>query len=154
MKVNKLALYIKKARVTAEASPDSETQVGSILISKDTQSAISEGYNGFMRGADDEHLPKTRPAKYEVMIHAEKNLIYNAARNGVRTSNCFIVQTHSPCIDCARALYQSGIDLVYFEIKHGCLDDLMKAPDMQITCEPIDKYFKLTIKPNRGVSGN
>lgn len=148
MKQNKLMLYIKRALVTAESSPDAETKVGSILISKSTGSVISEGYNGFVRGANDDALPKTRPGKYDYVIHAEQNLIYNAARNGVRTDACFIVQTHSPCVACARALYQSGIDTVYFKNYYPGTDKIKDLGDLKLVYTEFGEFTKIVISPN------
>jgi dCMP deaminase len=149
MKQNKLQLYIKRALVTSESSPDSETKVGSILISKSTGSVISEGYNGFVRGANDEALPKERPEKYKYVIHAEQNLIYNAARNGVRTDNCYIVQTHSPCVSCARALYQSGIDTVYYKTNYPGTDQIKNLGDLKLEYTEYEEFTKIVISPNK-----
>lgn len=148
MKQEKLQLYIKRALVTAESSPDAETKVGAILVSKSTGSVISEGYNGFVRGANDEALPKTRPAKYDFVIHAEQNLIYNAARNGVRTDACFLVSTHSPCVNCARALYQAGIDTVYFKNYYPGTDNVQILGDLKLEYTKFEEVTKITIRPN------
>lgn len=149
MKLNKIQNYLKRALVTAESSPDAETKVGSILISKATGSVISEGYNGFVRGADDHKLPKTRPGKYDYVIHAEQNLIYNAARNGVRTDDCFVVQTHSPCVQCARALYQAGIDTVFFKDYYPGTDKVDELGDLKFEYRQHEGFTKIVIKPNR-----
>jgi len=148
VKLTKLTGYIKRAEVVSESSPDAETKVGSILVSKSTGSVISEGYNGFVRGADDDSLPKIRPQKYDFVIHAEQNLIYNAARNGVRTDSCFLISTHSPCVNCARALYQSGIDTVYFKTYYPGTDKIKDLGDLELDYEPMGSFTKITIKPN------
>jgi dCMP deaminase len=148
MRDQKLTSYIKRAMVIAENSPDAETKVGSILVSKLTGSVISEGYNGFVRGANDAALPKTRPAKYDYVIHAEQNLIYNAARNGVRTDSCFIVQTHSPCITCARAVFQAGIDTIYFKNYAPATDQIKVLGDLKLEYTTLGDYTKIIISPN------
>jgi len=150
LKDSKILSYIRRAEVTAESSPDAETKVGSVLISKKTGSVISEGYNGFVRGTNDEVLPKTRPAKYEYVIHAETNLICNAARNGVVTDDCFVVQTHSPCVQCARLLYQSGITTVYFKNYYPGTDEVQRLGDLQLKYTSFEKYTKIEIEPTRG----
>lgn len=149
VKLNKILNYLKQAAVVAENSPDAETKVGSILVSKTTGSVISEGYNGFVRGANDHALPKTRPAKYDFVIHAEQNLIYNAARNGVRTDECFIAQTHSPCVQCARALYQAGIDTVFFKDYYPGTDRIDELGDLKLEYRQFEGFTKIVIKPNR-----
>lgn len=145
----KILSYLERAKVVALNSPDAETKVGSILISKKTQSVISEGYNGFIRGAQDDKIPTTRPEKYEYVVHAEENLICNAARNGVNTDDCFIVQTISPCIRCARLLYQAGIDTVYYGDYYKGTDEIKRLGDLTLEYNTFEKYTQIKIKPNK-----
>lgn len=147
LKPEKVLSYIRRAEVVADNSPDADTKVGSVLISKKTGSVISEGYNGFVRGAKDEIIPKTRPEKYEYVIHAETNLICNAARNGVTTDDCFIVQTHSPCVHCARLLYQSGITTVYFKEYYRGTADVARLGDLELKYTKFGEYTKIEIEP-------
>ena len=146
----KIFSYLRRAKVVAENSPDHETKVGSILISKKTFSVISEGYNGFIRGANDVLLPKTRPDKYEYMIHAEENLICNAVRNGVSMDDCFVVQTISPCIRCARLLYQSGIDTIFYEKYYYGTDKVKDLGDLTFDYKIFEKFTKIQITPSKG----
>ena len=44
--------------------------------------------------------------------HGELNAITNAARVGTPLDGCTMVVTHPPCMDCARAMVQSGIKKV------------------------------------------
>lgn len=147
--LKKIKSYIRRAEIVAENSPDEQTKVGSVLISSRTLSVISEGYNGFIRGANDAALPKTRPGKYEYIIHAEANLICNAARNGVDMNECFIVQTHSPCVNCARLLFQAGIDVIYFKDKHVMTDTAERLGDLTFNYTDLKEYSKLELKPNK-----
>lgn len=148
MKEKKVLSNIRRAECVAENSPDEETKVGSVLISKSTGSVISEGFNGFVRGADDSRIPKTRPAKYDYVLHAEENLIINAARNGVRTDDCIVVQTHSPCVQCARRLYQAGIDTVYFRTYYPGTDKIEILGDLKLEFTQFQLYTKIVISPN------
>ena len=51
-----------------------------------------------------------RPEKYYWFEHAERNAIYNAARIGVSLKKSTAYLTSGlPCMDCARALVQSGV---------------------------------------------
>lgn len=146
-KDRKILSYIRRAEAAAEDSPDAQTKVGSVLISKKTGSVVSEGFNGFVRGANDMALPKTSPEKHEYIIHAETNLICNASRNGVTTDDCFVVQTHSPCVHCARLLYQCGIKTVYFKEYHKRTDEVKRLGDLELKYTPFDKYTKIEIGP-------
>ena len=145
----KIMSYIRRAEVVALNSPDEQTKVGSVLVSWKTMSVISEGYNGFVRGTNDDALPKTRPEKHDFVIHAEQNLIYNAARNGVQTDDCFVVQSISPCIHCARALYQSGISVVYFKEWYKGVTSMKNYKDLKFDCTTYQNYTKIVIKPNK-----
>lgn len=147
IRTEKVLSYIRRAAVVAENSPDLETKVGAVLISKKTGSVISEGYNGFARKTRDDLLPKTRPDKYKFVIHAEANLIYNAARNSVGTDECFTVQTHSPCVHCARALYQCGITTVYYKEYYKGTDEVQDLGDLKLIYTAFDQYTRVDITP-------
>jgi len=146
--LHKLDGYFARTEVIAKNSHDSETQVGAILIDNKSGSVKAEGYNGFVRGADDKKLPSTRPEKYKYMIHAEMNLICNAVRSGISMDKCTVFCTLSPCKNCARALYQTGVETIYFKNKYGDLDESIDMGDLLIDIEPIDKYFKMSLKPS------
>ena len=93
-------------------SHDSETRCGCVLVKDKT--AISTGYNGFIRDIDDSILPRTRPDKYPFMIHAEANAIYNSVRLGRQTLNSTAYITGPPCLQCLQMLYQCGIIEIKF----------------------------------------
>lgn len=94
-----------------ELSKDNSTKCGSMIIGPNLE-IRSMGYNGFPRGINDEaperHL---RPEKYFWAEHSERNAIYNAARVGIPTEGCtiLIAAPIPPCMDCTRAIIQSGI---------------------------------------------
>ena len=46
------------------------------------------------------------------MEHAERNAIFQAARAGKKLAGASIATTFFPCIDCARAIVQSGFACV------------------------------------------
>ena len=147
VKEAKILNLIAMAEIAASASPDADTKVGSILVSQKTGSIVSTGFNGFARGVNDDAIPKTRPEKYQYVIHAESNLICNAARNGVTTDDCFIVQTHSPCVHCARLLYQCGITTVYYKEFYRGTEEVKRLGDLQLKYTAFDKYTKIVIEP-------
>ncbi len=98
-----LALHI------ATWSKDRSRQVGCVIVGPDNE-IRAVGYNGFPRGVDDLHEPRhARPAKYKWTEHAERNAIYNAARIGTPLQGCRMYLPWFPCMDCARAIAQSGI---------------------------------------------
>lgn len=106
--------YMNMAREMAKLSPDSETQVGAIMLSSEGR-VIASSFNGFARGANDDCLPNKRPDKYQYIQHAERNMLYNCAYEGIRTKGTTIVCTLSPCLECVRACFQSGVKRIVFD---------------------------------------
>ena len=112
-------------------SHDEETRVGAILVKNDTGMVVATGHNGFVRGAPDDKLPKTRPEKYEYMVHAEENLLAHCSKSGISVDNCTLVITLSPCQRCLRLMFQAGITKVICRdlYRDHCID----LKDIKIT---------------------
>ena len=53
---------------------------------------------------------KTKPE----VLHAESNAIAKVSRSTESSEGATLFCTHAPCIDCAKLIYQSGIDTVYY----------------------------------------
>lgn len=85
-------------------------KVGAIIVKDDR--IVAYGYNGMPSGWDNncEEENKTRPE----VLHAESNAIAKLARSNDSGLDADIFITHSPCIECAKLIYQSGIKTVYF----------------------------------------
>lgn len=82
-------------------------KVGAVIVD-DRRTVVSIGYNGLVRGSNDEDTSKyEKTVKYFWSEHAERNAIYNAARQLIGTTT--IYSTLFPCADCARAIIQCGI---------------------------------------------
>ena len=95
----------------SQKSKDRSTKVGAVIVGEG-QNVLATGFNGFPRGVpDDKEQYHTRPTKYLVTEHAERNAIYNAAREGTRLmgSTMYIPFEPVPCCDCARGIIQVGI---------------------------------------------
>lgn len=106
--------------VVAKKSKDKHTKFGAVIIGPGME-IRSTGYNGFCRKANDDttSVPERfeRPEKYLWFEHAERNAIYNAARSGVSTLDCSLYVQSMPCMDCARAIVQSGIKEIFLSEK-------------------------------------
>lgn len=146
-----LNLLYLNALLISNSSHDEQTKVGALLIDKKTGNIMQTGYNGFVRGAPDSSLPKTRPEKHRFIIHAEKNLLFNCARQGVATKDCAVFVTLSPCKDCTRAMYQSGIDTIYFKDKYKDFDEQINMGDLNVEVTKIGEFTKLVLSPISGV---
>ena len=98
-------------------SKDRSTKVGALIIGEDNE-PLSWGYNGFPRGVNDEQPERhdRTKEKYQWSEHAERNAIFSAARSGHKLLGSRIYVSSLPtCIDCARAIIQSGIKQVFLE---------------------------------------
>ena len=121
------------AHIVSERSHDAETKVGAVLVNNSSGAILATGYNGFVRGANDQVLPNTRPAKYEFILHAEDNIIANCARHGISMENCKLVCTMSPCKHCMRMLVNCGITEVVCRELYKDFEDILKMPDVKVT---------------------
>ena len=129
MKQKLIDAYIKTAEIFAECSTARRLHVGAIVVKDDR--IISIGYNGMPSGWDnncedmfiiqDEISPnvfsldkrvelKTKPE----VLHAETNAIAKLAKSNESGLGASMFITHAPCLDCAKLVYQSGINSVYY----------------------------------------
>lgn len=88
-------------------STDPRTQNGAVLV-KDNY-PILYAANHFPAGVQNIPSRWVQPLKYEYVEHAERNLIYAAAKAGIATAGCTMYCPWFACADCARAIIQSGI---------------------------------------------
>ena len=105
--------FVKLAEEVAKWSKDPSTQVGAIAVNR-IGSVVAQGYNGFPRGIEDKDLRyQDRELKYQYVVHAEMNVIYNASLNGVSLFGSTMYVYGLPvCSDCAKGIIQSGISHV------------------------------------------
>lgn len=120
MKSKYIQSYMATAEIFAEHSSAVRLHVGAIIVKDDR--IISIGYNGMPSGWDnncefmeyddngDELYLKTKPE----VLHAETNAIAKLARSTESGLGATLFVTHAPCLDCAKLVYQSGIDSVYY----------------------------------------
>lgn len=74
---------------------------------------------------------KTKPE----VLHAESNAIAKLARSSESGLGADIFITHSPCLDCAKLIYQSGIKHVYFGIAYRNNDGIEFLTKSGVTVE-------------------
>lgn len=108
-------LYMDIAIRTSKMSRAVRLQVGSVIV-KDNR-IISMGWNGTPAGWDNnceyEEMPGQLKTKPEV-LHAEMNALMKLARSTESGLNASMFVTHTPCINCAKGIYQAGIKEVYY----------------------------------------
>ena len=107
--------FMQTAQTFAELSSAQRLKVGAIVVKDDR--VISIGYNGMPAGwsnvcedITEEGTLKTKPE----VLHAESNAIAKLAKSNDSGDGAELFVTHSPCIECAKLIYQSGIKGVYY----------------------------------------
>tara|TARA_R110000868_G_scaffold197994_2_gene444241 strand:+ start:135 stop:605 length:471 start_codon:yes stop_codon:yes gene_type:complete len=120
MKYKFIELYMDWANRAAQLSHAKRLQVGAVIVKDD--SVISYGYNGMPAGWDNnceiDYYDDTsqwvgNKTKPEV-LHAESNAIAKLAKSNNSGLGADLFVTHSPCLECAKLIFQSGISRVYF----------------------------------------
>jgi len=113
--------YMDTAKRFAELSHCNRLKVGAIIVKDDR--IISIGYNGMPSGWDN-CCEEDGHTKAEV-LHAEANAITKLAKSTESGDGATLFITHSPCIDCAKLIVQSGIADVYYDQKYRSDDGLV-----------------------------
>ena len=105
--------YKHLAKEISTWSKDPSTKVGAVVVGEHGQ-LLSQGYNGFPRGIkDSDERLNNRERKYELVVHAEMNAIYNASLNGVSLADSTLYVYGLPiCNECAKGIIQVGIKKV------------------------------------------
>ena len=109
--------FLKIATVVAERSTCRRHHVGAVAVRD--KHILTTGYNGAPSGLKDclelgclrDELNIESGTRHEICrgIHAEQNVIIQAALHGVDLTGATIYVTHSPCILCAKMLVNAQI---------------------------------------------
>lgn len=141
MKPKLIEAYMKTAEIFAELSHARRLHVGAIIVKDDR--IISIGYNGMPAGWDNDceeivelredghHELKTKPE----VLHAETNAIAKLAKSSDSGLGATMFITHSPCLDCAKLVYQSGISSVIYRNSYRSSEgvDFLQKSGVDIT---------------------
>ena len=129
MKSKYVNAYIDIAHRVAELSYARRLKVGAVIVKDDV---ITYGYNGMPSGWDnnceDESVElysghegaihrtvlKTKPE----VLHAESNAVSKMARSTVGANGADMFVTHSPCMDCAKLIFQAGVSRVFYSTEY------------------------------------
>jgi dCMP deaminase len=107
--------YLKMALEWGELSYCKRRKVGALIV-KDKM-IISDGYNGTPTGfekvcEDDEGYTKW------YVLHAEANAIAKVSSSTQSTKGATLYITLSPCKECSKLIFQSGIKRVVYNKKY------------------------------------
>lgn len=124
--------YIKMALEWAKLSYCKRRQVGALIV-KDRM-IISDGYNGTPTGfenvcEDDENYTKW------YVLHAEANAIMKVAASTQSSQGATLYITLSPCKECSKLIFQSGIKRVVYYKAYKDLSgvEFLKKAGIEIT---------------------
>ncbi|MDC3415583.1 ComE operon protein 2 [Aquibacillus salsiterrae] len=106
--------FMAQSHLLALRSTCERLMVGATIV-RDKR-IIAGGYNGSVSGGVhcidegcyviDGHCVRT--------VHAEMNALLQCSKFGVATDGAEIYVTHFPCLQCSKAIIQSGIKKVYY----------------------------------------
>jgi dCMP deaminase len=121
---------MKAAEVYSQLSSARRLQVGCVVVKDNT--IIGIGYNGMPSGwnndcekrsytnidtkwqyLDEDGSTYSLVTRPEV-LHAESNALAKVARSTNSSEGASVFVTHAPCLDCAKMMYQAGINSVYY----------------------------------------
>ncbi len=103
---------MRMATEWAKLSHCSRKQVGALIV-KDRM-IISDGYNGTPTGFENTCETDQGDTKWYV-LHAEANAILKVAASTQSCAGATLYVTLSPCRECAKLIYQSGIVRVVYQ---------------------------------------
>ena len=129
MKSKFIDYYIEIAEVTAKLSYATRLQVGAVIVKG--HKILATGYNGMPSGWDNtcEYVADVHPGdpRYdynnfskelktkEEVLHAESNALAKVASSTESSEGSTMFFTHAPCLQCAKMIYQSGIQTLYYK---------------------------------------
>jgi dCMP deaminase len=109
--------FLKVAAVVAERSTCRRHHIGAVAVRD--KHILATGYNGAPSGSPDclelgclrDELGIPSGERHEICraIHAEQNVIIQAALHGVSLEGATIYATHTPCVLCAKMLVNARI---------------------------------------------
>ena len=105
--------YLDLAEGISSWSKDPSRKIGAVAVGP-KGNVLAQGFNGFPRGiSDSSDRYDDRTRKYELVVHAEMNVIYNATYNGVSLDGATLYVHGLPaCSECAKGIIQVGIQRV------------------------------------------
>jgi dCMP deaminase len=124
--------FLKIASVVAERSTCLRHHIGAVAV-KDKH-ILTTGYNGAAAGLKDclelgclrnaNNIPSGTRTEICRAIHAEQNVIIQAALHGISLEGCTIYCTHTPCVLCAKMMINARVKRVVIFTKYA--DDSFK----------------------------
>ena len=134
--------FMDIARMVAKRSTCLRRHVGAILV-KDKR-ILATGYNGAPAGLKHceevgclrEKISVPSGERHELCrgLHAEQNVIIQAAYYGIPIANSTIYCTNKPCIICAKMIINAGINKIVYENGYNDLlaDQMLMEANIEV----------------------
>ncbi|PLX76245.1 MAG: cytidine deaminase [Desulfuromonas sp.] len=133
--------FMEIAKLVSRRSTCLRRQVGAVVV-KD-KNILATGYNGTPSGIS--HCEETGCLREQLKIpsgerhelcrglHAEQNVIVQAAKHGINIDGATLYCTNSPCIICSKMIINSGIkEIVYLDGYPDILSkDILNESDIE-----------------------
>jgi len=107
---NRDEFYMGMAMMVAGKSKDPSTQCGCVIVDANNY-PLGWGYNGPPRKINDKDVDWNRPAKYDLVVHAEVNAIDHSYGDLVGST---LYVTARPCKDCMLRIVHKEVEKVVF----------------------------------------
>ena len=120
MKPKWIKMYMDFAMRLSQESHAKRLKVGAVFVSPD--GVVSTGINGMPAGGSNEceQYDNGIYITKEEVSHAEENCYAKMLNQGVSAKGGTLFLTHSPCINCARLIVNSGTSNVYYLNSYRC----------------------------------
>ena len=131
MKLKMLTFYMNLAREAAKLSHAERKKVGA--IARTPQDVVIYSWNGRPAG-DDNCCEVNADLTHPDVLHAESNLVAKAAREGISLKGSDVFVTLSPCLQCAKQMFQAGVASVTYAEEYRLTDGVDFLHNHQIPC--------------------
>ena len=128
--------YLKMALEWARLSYCKRKQVGALIVKDRT--IISDGYNGTPSGFENCCEDENNQTKWYV-LHAEANAILKISRSTQSCEGATLYLTLSPCKECSKLIFQSGIKRVVYIQDYSDNEGLVFLKDAGVEILKISK---------------
>ena len=128
--------YLKMALEWAKLSYCKRKQVGALIVKDRT--IISDGYNGTPSGFENCCEDENNKTKWYV-LHAEANAILKISRSTQSCEGATLYLTISPCKECSKLIFQSGIKRVVYIQDYSDNEGLVFLKDAGVEILKISK---------------
>lgn len=116
--------YMEAAYAFSKLSRATRKKVGGVAITP--QDVMIYSWNGRPAGDDNccEIVVGGELVTHPEVLHCESNLVAKAAKEGISLKNSIVAVTLSPCLACAKQLYQVGVSTVVYDEEYRITDGI------------------------------